>query len=157
MFRPHREAIGYCGVSVPAFRVEVHRHEECHRFREIFSGNADSTSHPTQTDLSLRLAVISDWGPIIDRPYKPLNDTLDYILSQRQNERKNESEGHEWRINGMLLNGDYAYELETTHCYRYVLFLHEISRITRFWPIMATFGNHESTLPKSYYLFDESF
>jgi hypothetical protein len=37
------------------------------------------------------------------------------------------------------------------------MFLNEISRITRFWPLMANLGNHESTLPKSLYLFDESF
>lgn len=94
-----------------------------------------------QSDLPLRLAVISDWGPIIDRPYKPLNDTLDYLLAQRQKEKQGGS-GTEWRINGILLNGDYAYELETTHCQRYVMFLNEISRITRFWPMMANLGNH---------------
>ena len=42
---------------------------------------------PIQNDLPLRLAIISDWGPIITKPYKPLNDTLDYILSQRKYEK----------------------------------------------------------------------
>lgn len=39
----------------------------------------------------------------------------------------------------------------------YLLFLNEISRITRFWPILTNAGNHESTLPKSMYLFENSF
>jgi len=39
----------------------------------------------------------------------------------------------------------------------YLLFLNEISRITRFWPIVINPGNHESCLPKSMYLFENSF
>lgn len=38
----------------------------------------------SKTDLPLRFAVISDWGPIIVKPYKPLNDTLDYLLAKRK-------------------------------------------------------------------------
>ena len=102
------------------------------------------------------MAVISDWGPIIIKPYKPLNDTLDYILAQRQRERQNGS-GVDWRINGLLLNGDYAYNLDTDHCQMYLLFLNEVSRISRYWPIIANVGNHESTEPKCMYLFENSF
>ena len=37
-----------------------------------------------QNDLPLKLAVFSDWGPIVDRPYKPLNDTFEYLLNKRK-------------------------------------------------------------------------
>jgi hypothetical protein len=56
------------------------------------------------------------------KPYKPLNDTLDYILEKRVKERESGS-GNEWRINGLILNGDYAYNLETDNCQMYLLFL----------------------------------
>jgi hypothetical protein len=56
------------------------------------------------------------------KPYKPLNDTLDYILEKRVKERESSS-GNEWRINGLILNGDYAYNLETDNCQMYLLFL----------------------------------
>lgn len=46
-------------------------------------GNADCTFIVIKQDLPLRFAVISDWGPILEKPYKPLNDTLDYILDKR--------------------------------------------------------------------------
>jgi len=39
----------------------------------------------------------------------------------------------------------------------YLLFLNETSRISRFWPILTTVGNHESMRPKSMYLFENSF
>ena len=37
------------------------------------------------------------------------------------------------------------------------MFLNEVARISRFWPLMPNLGNHESLLPKSLYLFEESF
>ena len=40
------------------------------------------------------------------------------------------------------MGGDYGYDLETDHCQRYVMFLNETSRISRFWPMMVTLGNH---------------
>lgn len=100
--------------------------------------------------------MLSDWGPIIVKPYKPLNDTLDFILGQRVKERA-AGTGNEWRINGLMMNGDYAYNLETDKCQMYLLFMKEVSRVSRFWPILTTVGNHESTLPKSMYLFENSF
>ena len=71
--------------------------------------------------MPFRLAVTSDWGPIIVKSYKPLNDTFDYILAQRQREKQAGS-GVDWRISGLLLNGDYAYNLDTDHCQMYLLF-----------------------------------
>lgn len=94
--------------------------------------------------MPFRFAVTSDWGPVIVKPYKPLNDTLDYLLAQRQREKQAGS-GIEWRISGLLLNGDYAYNLDTDHCQMYLLFLNEVSRVSRFWPMIVNVGNHEST------------
>jgi len=75
-----------------------------------------------QKDYPFRVAVIADWGPIIVKPYKPLNNTLDYILKQRVLERTTRT-GTEWRVNSLFINGDYAYNLETDHCQMYLLFL----------------------------------
>ena len=39
----------------------------------------------------------------------------------------------------------------------YLRFLNELTRVTRFWPMLVNVGNHESMLPKSMYLFEKSF
>ena len=46
-------------------------------------------------------------------------------------------------INGILINGDVAYDLDSNNGRNYEDFLNMLSRIARYVPVIINTGNHE--------------
>ena len=80
------------------------------------------------------MVALADWGPIVTKPYTPLNNTLLNLLNRPK---------EEMNITGLIIVGDIGYELFTDECQRYLKFMEELTLVSRYWPIIFVVGNHE--------------
>ena len=92
------------------------------------------------------MIVLADWSEIHEElhSYKSINETLNKL----RNERKPD---------GMMINGDIAYDLDTNNGTNYESFLKMLSQVARYVPVFLNTGNHEHNTEDALELFYNSF
>ena len=92
------------------------------------------------------MIVLADWSEIHEElhAYKSINQTLDKL---RQEEKPD----------GIMINGDIAYDLDTNNGTNYESFLNMLSRTSRYIPVFINTGNHEHNSEDALKLFYNSF
>jgi len=76
--------------------------------------------------------VFADWGPTEHQPYIPILDTLKELVKHNRTD-----------IDGVLIQGDIAYDLDSNECQNYLVFLEMLEEIATVWPVLLSPGNHE--------------
>lgn len=99
-----------------------------------------------RADVPIQFIVIADWGYIHTQPYTPLAQVFGKLISESKTD-----------FQGVIMNGDYAYDLETNECQNYVEFLNMMSQISSVWPMIINTGNRESISENNFKIFVESF
>lgn len=94
----------------------------------------------------MKLIALADWSDLVTKvgSYKSVNETLDKLRITE-------------KPDGMMLNGDYAYDLDTNNGKNYELFLLMLSRNARYIPVFLNTGNHEHNSEDCLKLFYNTF
>ncbi len=92
------------------------------------------------------MVVLADWSEIHQElhSYKSIDETLVKIRQENQPD-------------GMMINGDIAYDLDTNNGSNYESFLNMLSRFSRYVPVFMNTGNHEHNSDDALKLFYNSF
>ena len=94
----------------------------------------------------MKLVLLADWSELHSKVgiYKSLNESLDKIRLDQN-------------IDGVIVNGDIAYDLDSNNGTNYEEFLNLVSRIGRFVPFFYVTGNHEHNSKNNLLLYYNTF
>lgn len=89
-----------------------------------------SIIHPNTTS-EVKMIILADWNQIHEKiaEFKSINETFDTILQSES-------------PNGIMINGDIAYDLDSNNGTNYEEFLTLLSRFARYVPVFLNTGNH---------------
>lgn len=90
--------------------------------------------------------MYADWGHPEHQHYIPILDTLKKLVVTNRTD-----------VDGMMIQGDIAYDLDTNECQNYLTFLGMLEEIAVVWPVIFTPGNHEQLRLNTWVLFSGSF
>lgn len=87
--------------------------------------------HPNSTN-PISLITLADWSELHQKLniYQSINNTLEHLLKSEN-------------INGLLINGDIAYDLDSNEGKNFEETLALISRVGKHVPVFINTGNHE--------------
>ncbi len=94
----------------------------------------------------MKLIVLADWSDLQQKVniYKSVNETIERLRSIE-------------KPDGIMINGDYAYDLDTNNGANYESFLKMLSRFARYMPVFLNTGNHEHNSEDTLKLFYNTF
>ena len=94
----------------------------------------------------MTLINLADWSKIEANSYKytPVDDLM------------RETQGRE-EVNGLVINGDIGYDLDSNNCSNYEKFLVMLSGMAASLPLLMVTGNHEYNSKDNWKLYASSF
>ena len=112
------------------------------------SRNALRSPSITQSELPLNLIIAANLDILDDENYLPFANAFYKLLEAREKERARQDSHDYFRINGVILNGNFAAHIMANEGQNYNKFMTMISQYSNRWPLLLNLDHNGELLSK---------